>query len=127
MANSQLATDKQVKGSIYLAVLLTLLCLPLHASESDHEIIFKMKRCTLAYAYGIHSDMKVINKAAIATALYMRDHGVTGYSEASAIGDKATKEILGTADSSSKEREERTKAINESEFCKTFMSSVQSN
>lgn len=116
-----------MKGSNYFAVLLTLLCLPLHASESDQEIIFKMKRCTLAYAYGIHSDMKVINKAATATALYMRDHRVTGYSEISAIGDKATKAILGGPDSSSKEREDRARAINESEFCKTFISSIQSN
>ena len=115
-----------MKGSKYFAVLLTLLCLPLHASESDHEIMFKMQRCTLAYAYGIHSDMKVIDKAGAATGRYMRDHGVKSYSEISAIGDKATKEILGTPDSSSKEREERAKVINESEFCKTFMSSVQS-
>lgn len=116
-----------MKRSKYFAVLLALPCLPLHASENDHEIMFKMQRCTLAYAYGIHSDMKVIDKAGAATALYMRDHGVKGYSEISAIGDKATKEILGPPDSSSEERKERAIAINESEFCKTFMSSVQSN
>lgn len=116
-----------MKGSEYFAVLLALLCLPLHASESDHEIMFKMQRCTLAYAYGVHSDMKVIDKAGIATAIYMRDHGVKSYSEISAIGDKATKEILGAPGSSAEEREERAKGINESEFCKKFMRSIQSN
>ncbi|WLH10794.1 hypothetical protein PSH58_18120 [Pseudomonas hefeiensis] len=126
-----------MKGSSFFAALLLAACLPLHANESHEDYIFQRNRCALAYGLGIHSDPSISNKSIVATGMYMRERGIQmRFAELTVINDKIMKEIMGAKtmkeitgapDSQIEEWESRAQKITDSDFCKTYLSSLQSN
>jgi hypothetical protein len=116
----------KIKGTKLYAVLLPAAILPVQAFADQDDYVFQGTRCAIAYSVGINSDPSVGDKSALAMGLYIREHGVESATERKARFDAIVNELVGPPDSFAEGLEDRAQKIAESDFCKRYLSDLQS-
>lgn len=116
----------KMKGIKLCSILLPAAILPMQAFADQNDYVFQATRCAIAYSLGINSDPSVITNSAVATSLYLREHGGESAAARNARFDAITNEIKGPPDSPVQDWEDRAQKITESDFCKKYLASLQS-
>lgn len=115
-----------MKGTKLYSVLLPAAFLPAQAFADQNDYVFQGTRCAIAYSVGINSDPSVVDKSALAMRLYIQEHGTESAAERNARFDAIVNELKGPPDSPGQGLEDRAQKITESDFCKKYLSDLQS-